>query len=73
MDNIVHLNEQLLRIGTELCTTRKQAGLSQDEVAKWLNIDRRLIMQIEAGKSKNIEVICLYCDKLDIQILIKIG
>lgn len=73
MDNIVHLNEQLLKIGTELCTTRKLAGLSQDEVAKWLNVDRRLIMQIEAGKSKNIEVICLYCDKFDVQILIKIG
>ena len=73
MKNIVHLNEQLLKIGAELCTIRKQSGLSQAQVAEWLKVDRRLIMAIEAGKSKNIEVICLYCDKFDIEILIKIG
>lgn len=67
-ENLVHFFVQLKKIGTELCTIRKEINHSQQDMAEWLNCDRRKIAEIELGKSFDFELICAYCDKLSIQI-----
>jgi len=64
----VQINAQLKKVGTELCTIRKSLGFNLDHVAEIFKVDRRLISSIESGESKNLEVICLYCDKFGVDL-----
>ncbi len=65
--NIVHLKEFVQKNVQQLVDIRKEAGFSQEFIAEWLGVDRRKIMALESG-SLDIELICLYADKLDVDI-----
>lgn len=56
---------------TELIHTRKEAKLSQQFMAEWLGVSRKKIVHFESGKF-DFELFFLYCDKFDVEILIKI-
>lgn len=52
---------------TECISRRKQAGLSQDFMASWLNVDRRKIIEFEKGNG-GVGLLLNYSDKLDIKV-----
>lgn len=56
---------------TELIQTRKEDHISQQFMADWLGVSRKKLSEFESG-AFDFELFCLYCDKLDIEILIKI-
>lgn len=56
----------------KLVQIRNEAKLTQQFMAEWLGVSRKTINRFEKG-SFDFELFCLYCDKFDIEILIKIG
>ena len=67
MDNIVHFKEQYSKIVQELVQIRKSIPMTQMELADWLKVDRRKIIDLENG-SINISLLLQYADKLSIDI-----
>ena len=67
MDNIVHFKEQYEKIVHELVQIRKSIPMTQMELADWLKVDRRKIIDLENG-SINISLLLQYADKLSIDI-----
>lgn len=55
----------------ECIQRRKAAKFSQDFIADWLQVDRRKIIELEAGKIK-VGLLLKYADKLDIEVELKI-
>jgi DNA-binding XRE family transcriptional regulator len=66
--NLVQLNVQLKRLGTEICTIRKEIKHSQQDMAEWAVCDRRKIAAIESGECLDFELICKVCDLLTIEL-----
>ena len=50
VQNIVHFKQTFVRIVEHIVQHRKQANLTQNELAEMLGIDRRKIIDLEAGK-----------------------
>ena len=50
VQNIVHFKEKAKQIVQIIVHNRKQANLTQNELAEMLGIDRRKIIALEAGK-----------------------
>lgn len=46
---------------------RKQAGITQEFMADWLEVDRRKIIDLEKGKIK-VGILFNYADKLSVKI-----
>lgn len=65
--NIVHFKQQYLKIVQQLVQIRKSIPMTQSEVADWLKVDRRKIIDIENGNI-NISLLLIYADKLSIDI-----
>lgn len=68
--DFVQFSVQLKKLGTELCTIRKEIQHSQADMAAWLNCDRRKIAEIEAGESFDFGLIFRYCEKISIELKI---
>lgn len=68
VQNIVQFKEQYNCIVQKIVQARKNAGLSQQFVAEWLNVDRRKIIQFEKANTFDIITLLLYSDKLSIEI-----
>lgn len=68
MDNYVQIIVQLKALGTELRTIRHETKMSQAAVADWLKLDRRTIIDIEAGQCLNFSAICKYADAFSIEL-----
>jgi len=69
--DFVQFSVQLKKLGTELCTIRKEINYSQVDVADWIKCDRRKIAEIEAGECYDFKLLFDYCQKLSIQLEIK--
>lgn len=54
----------------KLVQIRKSSGTNIDQMAGWLNVDRRKIMQFEHLKKINLELLLLYGDKLSVDVKI---
>jgi DNA-binding XRE family transcriptional regulator len=67
VQNLVGLNKLVQHYVQQLINIRKEAGFSQQFIADWLNVDRRKIISLENG-AIDIELLCIYAEKLDIQI-----
>jgi len=52
----------------KLVQIRKQSGTNIDQMADWLKVDRRKIMQFESLKKINLELLLLYGHKLTVDI-----
>ena len=50
VQNIVHFKDMTKQIVQIIVQNRKQANLTQNELAEMLGIDRRKIIALEAGK-----------------------
>lgn len=66
--NIEHFTAQYRHIVQQLVQTRKQAGLSQEQLAQFCKIDRRKIMALEAGQKIDLLTLISVADLLDTQI-----
>jgi DNA-binding XRE family transcriptional regulator len=67
VQNIVHFKEQYLKIVQELVHIRKSIPMTQAELADWLKVDRRKIIDLE-NENINISLLLIYADKLSIDI-----
>lgn len=67
VQNIVHFKQTFVRIVEHIVQHRKQANLTQNELAEMLGIDRRKIIDLEAGKFDLITIL-LTSDILGINI-----
>ena len=65
--NIAHYNTLKSLLIKKLAQHRKDAGFSQQQVADWLDVDRRKIMELENGKC-DFELLLLYADKFSIDV-----
>ncbi len=50
VQNIVYFNEKFKEIVHNIVQNRKQANLTQDQLSKIINVDRRKIISLEAGR-----------------------
>jgi DNA-binding XRE family transcriptional regulator len=67
-NGFVQFSAQLKKLGTELCTIRKEIGHSQSDIAEWIKCDRRKVAEIEAGGSYDFKLIFEYANKLSVEI-----
>jgi DNA-binding XRE family transcriptional regulator len=67
VQNIVHFKEQYLKIVQELVQIRKSIPMTQAELADWLKVDRRKIIDLENGNI-NISLLLTYADKLSVDV-----
>lgn len=57
-------------IRTLLKKHRSDASLTQDDLAKWIGVSRKQIIEIENGSRFDLELLCKLSDKLGIDIRI---
>lgn len=67
VQNIVHFKTQYNAIVQELVHIRKSIPMTQAELADWLKVDRRKIIDLENGNI-NISLLLTYADKLSVDI-----
>lgn len=61
------MEEKRMEIATRLRAAREQAGLSQGQVAKLLDMQRPTVSEIEAGRRRvNAEEIALFAEAYDV-------
>lgn len=66
VSNLEHLKTKCNEIRTLLRKHRNDAGLTQDDTAKWVGATRKQIIELENGTRFDIELICKLGDKLGI-------
>jgi transcriptional regulator with XRE-family HTH domain len=66
MDNLVQINGFFKELGTQLRTLRNETKQTIDQVSEWTGVERKQIIKIESGDSRNFENICKYCEKFDL-------
>ena len=66
--NIEHFKIFHQKIVHGIVECRKQSGITQSELADWLNIDRRKIIDLEACKKVPFSLILLCADKFSIDV-----
>lgn len=67
VQNIVHFKTQYNAIVQELVQIRKSIPMTQAELADWLKVDRRKIIDLENGNI-NISLLLTYADKLSVDV-----
>jgi DNA-binding XRE family transcriptional regulator len=68
VQNIEQFKEVYKTLVPKLVQIRKQSGTNIDQMAEWLKVDRRKIMQFENLKKINLELLLLYGHKLSVDI-----
>ncbi len=71
VQNIEQFKEVYKTLVPKLVQIRKQSGTNIDQMAEWLKVDRRKIMQFESLKKINLELLLLYGHKLSVDINFK--
>lgn len=71
VQNIVHFKNQYRKIVRELVQIRKEANLTQSDLAGWLGVDRRKIIAFEGLEKIDTETLLNYSDKLSVKIELK--
>ena len=71
MSNLVQINGFFKNLGTQLRTIRNETKQTIDMVAEWTGLERKQIIKIESGESRNLDYICKYCEKFDIELTFK--
>lgn len=67
VQNIAHYKDFFNRMVQKCVQARQSARQTQDDMAKWLGVDRRKIIAIESGKG-DFELLLRYCDKMSIDV-----
>jgi DNA-binding XRE family transcriptional regulator len=65
--NIVQFKDQYSKIVQKLVQIRKEIPMTQAEIAVWLNVDRRKIIDLENG-GINISLMLDYAHKLSVDV-----
>ncbi len=71
MNSLVQINGFFKDLGTQLRTLRNESNQTIDEVAEWTGLERKQVMKIESGECRNLDYICRYCEKFDIELTFK--
>lgn len=71
MNNLVQINGFFTDLGTQLRTIRNETKMTIDQVSEWIKVERKQVMKIESGESRNFDYICRYCDVFSIKINLK--
>ncbi len=66
--NVHDFKKVYKEIVANLIEIRTQANVNQAQMAEWLEVDRRKIMQFEGLKKINLELLLVYSDKLSVDI-----
>lgn len=66
-NNVQRFRKVYIDVLKEVIDIRKSIPMTQNEVADWLNVDRRKIIALESGEI-NISLLLEYADKLSIDI-----
>lgn len=66
VQNSVQFKTKYKELIAECVARRKSAGFTQDFMAEWLEVDRRKIIQLEAGNG-GAGLLLNYADRLDIE------
>lgn len=70
-NNVLEFKKMYKKLVPELVKIRKQSGTNIEQMAEWLNVDRRKIMQFESLKKVNLELLLLYGYKLSVDVKFK--
>lgn len=66
--NIVQFKTKYKEIVQKLVQIRKQSGTNQQQMADWLNVDRRKIIAFENLKKIDLETLLNYSHKMSIEV-----
>lgn len=66
--NVTSFNTMYKNIVHELITIRKNANVTQDFMADWLQVDRRKIIAFENFRKIDFQILLVYADKLSVSI-----
>ena len=70
--NLEHYKSTLNTIVLNLVQNRKLSHQTQDNIADWLGVTRKAIVNLENGLSNDFELLLRYAHKFDIEVKIKI-
>ena len=59
---------KLADLGNTLRRIRQEIPMTQEQVAEWLQVGPKRIAEIESGKCFDLELICLYCEKVSVDV-----
>jgi len=62
---------KLADLGNAIRRIRQEIPMTQEQVAEWLQVGPKRIAEIESGKCFDLELICLYCEKVSVDLDIK--
>jgi DNA-binding XRE family transcriptional regulator len=66
--NLEQIRDKCNEIVTLLVLSRKEAGITQSFMAEWIGVSRKRLINFEKGNIIDIELMCIYADKLSIKI-----
>lgn len=61
---------KLAELGNTLRQIRQDIPMTQEQMAEWLQVGPKRIAEIESGKSFDLELILVYCDRLSVDLTI---
>lgn len=67
-NNVQKLVQQVQIITQKIIECRKESGQTQDDVAQWISVDRRKIIEFEKCEKLNIELLCILAEKFSIEL-----
>ena len=70
--NFVQFKEIYIKVVQEIVQGRISSGQTQKDVADWIKVERRRIIQFEKKEKIDIELFLLLADKFDIEFNISI-
>ena len=68
VQNYVQFKSQYDTIVQECVLARNESKLTQKFVAEWIEVDRRRVIEFEKSKTIDVELLCIVCEKFDIDI-----
>ena len=63
---------KLAELGNTLRQIRQEIPMSQEQMAEWIGVGPKRIADVESGKSFDLELIYLYCEKVSVDLEFKI-
>lgn len=68
--NVVQFKAKYRAVVQQCVQAREQAGVTQEFLAEWLDIDRRKIIALEKFKKIDLQTLLLYADKFSVDLQI---
>ena len=66
--NYAQIKMDVQKISTLIVESRKMSGQTQQDVAEWIGVSRRKIVDFENNNIFDIELLCILCEKFDIDL-----